>query len=211
MKFYHDRQVHKASYEIGDRVWLLNSVNKVGLSKKLRSRWKGPYVVQTVLNSLNYKIKLDGSRGRSSVVHVNRLKQCFSRLPELALVNTSTSSDLDSQNPGQNLDAIGNSLIEPDPDELELTVSRGEGELNESLEWDNENEDEQQIYGGSDSAAHNANRVSEISAERHRSDLNESRNGSYFVPNYYYNRLPLPQPSTRPTRNRRQPDRLNYN
>ena len=83
----------------------------------------------------------------------------------MALVNTSTSSDLDSQNPGQNLDAIGNSLIEPDPDELELTVSRGEGELNESLEWDNENEDE---HGQIDSAARSNN----TSSEQHHGDFN---------------------------------------
>ena len=78
-KFFHDRKVHSASYDIGDLVWLEDLTPKVGLSRKLRKKWKGPFKIIEVIKPVNYKIKPVG-KGRAQIVNVIHLKRCFSKL-----------------------------------------------------------------------------------------------------------------------------------
>ena len=58
-KFYADRNVRRVVYVVGDRVWLLNSAKKKGVSKKLSRKWTGPFSVVEVRNENNYLIKPD--------------------------------------------------------------------------------------------------------------------------------------------------------
>jgi hypothetical protein len=80
-KIAYDRKVRCSSYVIGDKVWLLNSEKKKGSSPKLAKAWKGPYVVIDKIGPVNYKIKMPNAKKRT-IVHVNRLKKCFSRTTE---------------------------------------------------------------------------------------------------------------------------------
>ncbi|RNA42161.1 hypothetical protein BpHYR1_009291, partial [Brachionus plicatilis] len=59
--------VRRTYYILGDRVWLLDSAKKKGLSKKLSRKWVGPFTV----------VEPD-KKGRNQLVHANRLKKCFS-------------------------------------------------------------------------------------------------------------------------------------
>ncbi|CAF1129600.1 unnamed protein product, partial [Brachionus calyciflorus] len=74
--FYADRNVRRTSYILGDRVWLLNSAKKKGVSKKLSRKWTGPFTVVEVRNENNYIIKPD-KKGKRQLVRAIRLKKCF--------------------------------------------------------------------------------------------------------------------------------------
>lgn len=92
-KIYYDRNVRKTEYVVGDKVWLLNSERKKGLSPKLSKSWKGPFEIIDVLGPVNYKIRMLNGKKRV-IVHVNRLKKCFSFFNEST--NESSSQQLDT-------------------------------------------------------------------------------------------------------------------
>lgn len=63
------------TFSIGDRVYLYDPSDKVGLSSKLAKKWTGPYRI-TELRGVNAQIEeIHGSRIQK--VHVNRLKPCL--------------------------------------------------------------------------------------------------------------------------------------
>ena len=72
----YDLKLYQTSYVVGDLVYKLDSATKVGQSSKLKSPWKGPYLVTEVLSSTLLRIK---DRKRDSVVHHDRLKKCIDR------------------------------------------------------------------------------------------------------------------------------------
>ena len=72
IKQHYDRRMREARYAVGDLVWLHNPRRKKGLSPKLQSPWEGPYSVVEVISSITYRIR-KGQRGRTLVVHVDRL------------------------------------------------------------------------------------------------------------------------------------------
>lgn len=72
IKQHYDRRMREARYAVGDLVWLHNPRRKKGLSTKLQSPWEGPYSVVEVISSITYRIR-KGQRGRTLVVHVDRL------------------------------------------------------------------------------------------------------------------------------------------
>ena len=61
-----DKQLH-----IGDKVLLYDPTTRVGLSRKLTIRWKGPYTIIEKRNDINYVINIDG---KMSLVHKHRLR-----------------------------------------------------------------------------------------------------------------------------------------
>ena len=58
-------------FNIGDKVLLYDPTTKVGLSRKLTIRWKGPYTIIQKRNSINYVINIDG---KMSLVNKHRLR-----------------------------------------------------------------------------------------------------------------------------------------
>jgi len=66
---------HK-SYNIGDVVYKLDQATKLGQSSKLKSPWKGPYIITQVKTPALYKIK---DKKRESWIHHDRLKLCNDR------------------------------------------------------------------------------------------------------------------------------------
>ena len=60
-----------------------------GLDKKLSDSWLGPFEVTMRLNTVNYRIRGVTGKGRTSVVHMNSLKQYLEkkeRVSRLVLV-----------------------------------------------------------------------------------------------------------------------------
>lgn len=53
----YDARIRTNHYEVGDVVYLINSATKIKESKKLRSIYKGPYLVVKVLSPILFKIK----------------------------------------------------------------------------------------------------------------------------------------------------------
>lgn len=77
-KIYYDRKVHGEAFREGDQVWLHTNRGKRGLSPKLISSWRGPFLIKRKLSDLNYVIVKPGSRNQQ-VVHFNRLKPYYER------------------------------------------------------------------------------------------------------------------------------------
>jgi transposase InsO family protein len=52
--------VEETHYAVGDKVLLYDSTTKIGLSRKLTVRWKGPYTIMEKINDINYIINING-------------------------------------------------------------------------------------------------------------------------------------------------------
>lgn len=75
-KKQYDHAIAGDSLEVGDRVWLFVPAIKKGSTKKLASRWKGPFTIVDKTSPVCYRIQL-WKQGKTMVVHRNRLKLCF--------------------------------------------------------------------------------------------------------------------------------------
>ena len=72
MKDRFDNGVNQPRLEVGDHVWVMDTSRVKGLTQKLRSRWKGPFEVLTVVN--DQLVRLREGR-RRVIVHRSRLKK----------------------------------------------------------------------------------------------------------------------------------------
>ena len=72
-----DRKAVCRELEVGDLVL----IRIPGLTAKLEESWKGPYPVTKKLNRVNYRVET--SKGRASVLHINNLKRYFEREAEV--------------------------------------------------------------------------------------------------------------------------------
>ena len=63
--------IKEKEFNIGDKVLIYDPTTKVGLSRKLTIRWKGPYTIIQKRNSINYVINIDG---KMSLVNKHRLR-----------------------------------------------------------------------------------------------------------------------------------------
>ena len=88
-KLNYDRKVRTVNYQVNEQVWLNNKMNNS--SKKFSAKWIGPYIVINKINNLNYTIKPANRKGKRLIVHINRLKRCFTRAtPTESNTNTAT-------------------------------------------------------------------------------------------------------------------------
>jgi hypothetical protein len=78
-KVEYDRSCRAANFGENDFVWVLDTTTKVGVSKKLSRKWKGPYRILDKINKVNYRIQPIQGRGRKLIVHQNRLMKCYTR------------------------------------------------------------------------------------------------------------------------------------
>jgi len=72
----YDLKSNQNQYAIGDVVYKLDQATKKGQSTKLKSPWKGPYLISDVKPPVLYKIK---DRKGESWIHHDRLKLCRDR------------------------------------------------------------------------------------------------------------------------------------
>ena len=73
----YDHKIQQKTYNVGDVVLKLDSATKVGQSSKLKSPWKGPYIISKILSPVLYQI-ID-KKNKETVVHHDRLKLCRDR------------------------------------------------------------------------------------------------------------------------------------
>ena len=72
-KGIYDLKYNQNVYNVGDVVYKLNQATKVGQSAKLKSPWKGPYLITAWRSPVLYKIK---DRKTESWIHHDRIKLC---------------------------------------------------------------------------------------------------------------------------------------
>jgi hypothetical protein len=84
-------------FDIGDKVWVTSPAVPKGTSRKLASRWAGPFqVIDVDANQLDYTVHPLDKLGRliniarSRVVHINRLKSYVD--PRTSSIRQSASS-----------------------------------------------------------------------------------------------------------------------
>ena len=79
-KRLYDMNVKLVSYKVGDAVLEIDSSVKVGHSKKLKSLWKGPYLVLDVISPILLRVT---DNRNTKVVHHDRLRLCEDRASTL--------------------------------------------------------------------------------------------------------------------------------
>jgi len=77
MKEYHDRRATCPEYNVGDRVWIYTPAVPVGLSKKLRHLWHGPYRIIEQLSPVHFALRTCDNRRLAAIIHANRLKPYY--------------------------------------------------------------------------------------------------------------------------------------
>lgn len=78
-KKYHDAKVAWSIFEPGEKVYVYFPVRKSGCSPKLTSFWKGPFVIEKKLSDFLYIVAC-GFRGKSGVIHCDRMRKCKSQI-----------------------------------------------------------------------------------------------------------------------------------
>ena len=92
-QFYYNRGTAYPTYNIGDKVLLYDPVVKKGVSKKLKKRWIGPYVILSEGDGFVYKLKnCQTGKTLHTFVHSNRLKK-FNDARELRVTTDQTGVD----------------------------------------------------------------------------------------------------------------------
>ena len=77
-KNYHDKTLRIQSYTPGSRVWVYNPTIKPGLSRKLQSKWFGPFNVIKKVGEVNFQVGTE-NKILPSLIHHNRLKPYIDR------------------------------------------------------------------------------------------------------------------------------------
>ena len=72
-KDIYDAKLSFRQYNVGDIVWCLQEVRKVGVTPKLEKAYSGPFLVKEKRSDLNFVLQIDED-GREKVVHHNKLK-----------------------------------------------------------------------------------------------------------------------------------------
>lgn len=67
-KRYYDQKLNQQTFALGDPVYLQNNSK----SSKLDPDFSGPFIVTDIPN--DYNVEIDLGRGKSKVVHINRLR-----------------------------------------------------------------------------------------------------------------------------------------
>ena len=103
-KLIYDRKTRAANYSINDKVWVKDTTTEIGKSKKLSSKWKGPYTILNIINKVNYVLKPDKKNGRQVTVHQNRLKKCYINAEDIT--NSQTTTTVEANNEIQDLQLL---------------------------------------------------------------------------------------------------------
>ena len=111
----YDVRLKVSYFEVGDVVYQIDSSTKIKQCNKLRSIFKGPYLVVEVLSPILFKIK---NRKRESVVHHDRLKPCKDRNLPIWLKrmrhNLLQLNDTVEQEPDAVIEGFGNLFDHPE-------------------------------------------------------------------------------------------------
>lgn len=77
IKLQYDKNSADPQFEIGQRVWIYTPRAKRGLSKKLLSKWNGPFRICRKFSPVHHQVRTCDNRLVATTVHANRLKHFY--------------------------------------------------------------------------------------------------------------------------------------
>ena len=77
MKLQYDKNSADVPFEVGQRFWIYTPEVKKGLSKKLLSKWNGPFRICRKLSPVHFQVRTCDNRLVATTVHANRLKRFY--------------------------------------------------------------------------------------------------------------------------------------
>jgi hypothetical protein len=77
----YDRAVDEVVFLKGDRVLVWDDASAVGIGRKLRTHWLGPYEIEQKLTPVSYMLRAESDH-RVARVHVNRMRRWSSLAAE---------------------------------------------------------------------------------------------------------------------------------
>ena len=77
MKLQYDKNSADAPFEVGQRVWIYTPKVKKGLSKKLLSKWNGPFRICRKSSPVHFQVRTCDNRLVATTVHANMLKRFY--------------------------------------------------------------------------------------------------------------------------------------
>lgn len=77
MKQQYDTASADVQFNVGQRVWIYTKKVKRGLSKKLLSKWNGPFRICRKLSPVHFQVRTCDNRLVATTVHANRLKPFY--------------------------------------------------------------------------------------------------------------------------------------
>ena len=215
-------------------MWLQDVTKKVGVAKKISSKWKGPYKVVEVLNERNVVIIPDDDmnfgkrklKKKHILTHVNRLKLCYSRnlkhiskvseLMDTTVVIPSTDSNLKKKSKKRvpNTKTVQQPIVEVGV--VDLTVQES-NEVSQQLEFDDEevvvrNEFEEDWFSqqNSESVTQFINEINGL-GEEETSNGDDSKHSVFELNNYFKTKLKNSSDDVEPVSSRLRPlKNVNY-
>ena len=91
-KNLYDKRARGSPFDKGDLVWVHSPAVPRGKSPKFHCPWNGPYCVKKKINDVLYRVKDVKNPRRTTVVHFDRLKPCYSH-SQSSGENTGNSTD----------------------------------------------------------------------------------------------------------------------
>ena len=67
----HDRDLRGCDFKPGERVWLFDKT-----ARKLKTKWRGPYVIVNKLGEQNAILRSDKPQSKHFTTHLSKLKRC---------------------------------------------------------------------------------------------------------------------------------------
>ena len=89
-KTAYDARVKRSEFDLGSKVWYYYPRRYSRKSPKWQRCYTGPYVVTRVIPPVNYVLQRS-SKSKPFVAHADKLKKCYSQLPEVEVVTADST------------------------------------------------------------------------------------------------------------------------
>ena len=79
-KKHYDSKVKDVVFHVGDWVWVYSPRRYIGRSPKWSEQYGGPFLIEKVINAVNYVVRRS-KRAQPIIVHVDKIKKCLGATP----------------------------------------------------------------------------------------------------------------------------------
>ncbi len=102
-KNHYDQRSRGNPFETGDLVWIHMPAVPRGKSPKFHCPWSGPYIVKKKINDVLYRVKNVRNPRKTTVVHFDRLKPCYTEPSTLNSPTNNTEKNGHTEDPSSDV------------------------------------------------------------------------------------------------------------